>query len=387
MSAEQYGLFGVIFSAFLLLAGLYNAFFLEPISVIGPTKWSENIKSYYFLMIILHIACSLLFTVFLLVASLIANFFAMGKIATSLQILAVASPFILFFWLMRRMPYLENKPAQSLSGTIIYAITVILLLILFANSQAFRSVVMAFTVLVMASLVAGLILASRIKLKINGVCHYADLKRIIHENYTYGKWAAAASVVSWLSFELYYILTASLLGLEETGAYKALQILISPLNQIITAFVILILPWFSKRVTSVKVSDIKNNVRRITLVISGIAIFYSAIIVTLGDSIIRLFYGGRYLDFSWLLPYLTITTLVVAIGSGSQIALRAFQLTRKIFLGVLCSAVATVTFGIYLTNLMGIKGVAIGGICTAVTLTATLTWMSSKYLRRLDSHE
>jgi len=385
MTTEQYGFFGVIFSSFLFIAGIYNAFFLEPISVIGPAKWTENIKKYYFLIILIHLVFFSIVSALLLITSVAANIFGMTKIAETFQILSVACPFILFFWLIRRLPYLENKPAQSLIGTSIYALIVILILILFARSQAFRSVKMAFAVLIVASLLASLVLLRRMKLKVKGVVHYADLKRIIHENYTYGKWAAAASIVSWLSFELYYMLTASLLGLEETGAYKALQNLISPLHQTITAFAILILPWFSKQSTLMKVSNLKNYLKMITLGLSGIAVLYSIVLISFDDSIVRLLYGDKYSEYLWMLPYLAIASVVVVLGSGSQIALKAFQLTGAIFVGVLCSAVTTVTIGTFLTIKLGIKGVAIGGILTALILTATLSLVCSKYLTRLES--
>src|SRR5579862_2344913 len=46
LTPNQYGAYAMGFSIFILLSGIHNAFFLEPMSVFGPESYSQCLAAY-----------------------------------------------------------------------------------------------------------------------------------------------------------------------------------------------------------------------------------------------------------------------------------------------------------------------------------------------------
>src|SRR5256885_13732521 len=69
LSADAYGAFAVAFASFLFISGFHNVLLLEPLTVMGPSRQSGRLSSYFREQIIIHvILVGMLGTVVLLVA-------------------------------------------------------------------------------------------------------------------------------------------------------------------------------------------------------------------------------------------------------------------------------------------------------------------------------
>jgi hypothetical protein len=123
LTQEDYGAFSVAFKIVLFLSSFHNAIQLEPMSVIGPANYQENLEEY------LHAQIRLNFIITIPIAIL---FFLAGRILLSTGVIdsrlsqvlvaaGLAMPFIFFLWVVRRTFYVRQQPVGALSSSVLYA--------------------------------------------------------------------------------------------------------------------------------------------------------------------------------------------------------------------------------------------------------------------------
>jgi len=56
LAPADYGAFAVVFAVFLFLSGFHNALLLEPMSVLGPGRYPDQIETYLAIQVRLHFA-------------------------------------------------------------------------------------------------------------------------------------------------------------------------------------------------------------------------------------------------------------------------------------------------------------------------------------------
>src|ERR1700739_739265 len=126
LAPDSYGAFAVAFAAFLFIAGFYNVLLLEPLTVMGPSRYSENLPAYFRAQLLIH---------FLLVGGL-AVAGLLGGLLTWLVTPhsplvgaifggALMSPLMLLLWLARRMGYVLQRPGLAVAGTASYLALII----------------------------------------------------------------------------------------------------------------------------------------------------------------------------------------------------------------------------------------------------------------------
>src|SRR5689334_22197993 len=107
VSSAEYGAYAVAFEVFLLLAAVYLAFILEPISIFGASTYKNCLPDYVGKMLTVQIWVTL--TIVILVGgAAVAIYFSRGSqtLAFALAGVAIASPCVLLFWIARRAFYI-----------------------------------------------------------------------------------------------------------------------------------------------------------------------------------------------------------------------------------------------------------------------------------------
>src|SRR5579863_3622349 len=111
---EQYGAFALAFSVFLLLSYVYQSFLAEPQAVFSGSAYRQCLRGYLKALLSIQLVVTV-FGVVLLGGSAVVVY-AMGKadgLPGALAGVAIASPCILFFWLLRRSYYMNLAPARA----------------------------------------------------------------------------------------------------------------------------------------------------------------------------------------------------------------------------------------------------------------------------------
>ncbi len=121
LTSDGYGAFAVGFATLLFLSGYHNVLLLEPMTVLGPARYSAELTGYFWGQLKVHsILVVPLSVAILLVAAGMAVFGAQHALVTDTAGSAVALPFVLLFWLVRRMCYVVQRPSIAVWAGVVY---------------------------------------------------------------------------------------------------------------------------------------------------------------------------------------------------------------------------------------------------------------------------
>ncbi len=197
-----------------------------------------------------------------------------------------------------------------------------------------------------------------------------------------------SSLLYWLTGHGYYVLTGSILSLSDTGALRALQNLISPIIQMITALGLLFMPWVSGRFARHGRESLKRGVLAFSATSTLLAILYLLVITPLREILFQLLYGGKYIETSWLLPYLALLPVIAGLTSGWLVGLRILKRTSLVFIVDIIGATLTLTVGVILVNALGLTGAVIGMVLSSASRIVVLPSLWAKAMetqREIDA--
>jgi O-antigen/teichoic acid export membrane protein len=354
----EYGAFSLAFSVFLLLSYVYQSLLAEPQAVFSGSAYGHCLRGY--LKALLHMQWLVtLFGVTLLGSSALVVYLTgrAESLAGALAGVALASPCILFFWLMRRAYYMNLKPARAAIGASLYSALVVGGLFV-AYRQTLVSPFSAYLVMAVAAVATGVFLLFQIHKALPPDSDRAPTpSEAWQKHWKYGRWALAVSVVTWIPYYMYYPLVSAFSGMAEAGQLRALMNLSLPLEQSYTALSILFLPYAARLCREKGVPSSGPMARKITLLLAGGALLYWSAMIPLRGMIFRLLYGGRYLEVGSLLPYVAVGSVLWCAAFGPAIVLRAAESPDSIFYARIVSSVLSLVVGIPATRAFGLGGV------------------------------
>src|SRR5580700_11154499 len=244
---EQYGAFALAFSVFLLLSYVYQSFLAEPQAVFSGSAYSGSLRGYLKTLLGIHLILTFFGVVLLGGAAAIAAVLGKGNgLPGALAGVAIASPCILFFWLMRRSFYMNMAPGRAAVGAFIYFVVVTGGLF-GAYKKALISPCSAYLLMAIGALGTGFYLLSQINNVLPPDTASPPTRREAwRKHWEYGRWALAVSVVTWIPYYMYYPLVSAFSGMAQAGQLRALMNLSLPMEQSYTALSILFLPYAAR---------------------------------------------------------------------------------------------------------------------------------------------
>ena len=377
---EHYGAFALAFSILLFLSGFHNALVLEPMSVLGPVNHKDSLMEYLGSLLWIHGGLTLgLAALLLSIAGVLSLAADSSPLVHALFGLGLALPFILLLWLFRKAFYLLQNLKGALVVNSFYSSCVIIGLILL-KSLGIASLLSVVFVMGLASFIASAV--SYCYLKPEFRKDYAglrlNLKHVFYENWSYGRWMVATTFVHWLSGNSYYVFAAGFLGLEEVGALRALQNLVQPISNVLTALNHLFLPWASIHLAEKGFASLRIKILEITVLIAVLAAAYFLVLSLASVPLMGLLYSAKYNAFVPLLPWMAAVPFITAPAIGYQIGLRVTQAPWAIFASNSAGAIIAVLLGIFFVPVFGLKGVVLGTILNGISQMIVTLWSWKK---------
>lgn len=356
----QYGAFSLAFSVFLLLSYVYQSLLSEPQGVFSGSAYSQCLRGYLKALLGIQ-AMVTIFGIVLLGGSAAVVYF-MGKadgLPGALAGVAIASPCILFFWLLRRAYYMNLAPARAAVGALIYCGLVASGLVL-AYKETLVSPFSAYLMMAIGALGAGFYLLSQVNKALPPDTVKAPTARQAwRKHWEYGRWALAVSVVTWIPYYMYYPLVSAFNGMAQAGQLRALMNLSLPMEQSYTALSILFLPYAARVCREKGIGASGPLVRRITLLFVVGAVAYWAVLIPFKGFVFHVLYGGRYTEVAHFIPYVALGTTMWAAAFGPAILLRAIESPDSIFYARVVASVLSLLIGVPATRLFGLWGVVV----------------------------
>lgn len=369
----DYGAFATAIAAYRLLATLYQALLSEPMLVLGAGRYQRCFSRYLGAVLIYgHVGFTLIGSVVVGLAALQLSLFTdQHPLALSLLMFAVAEPFILFAFMVRRACYVAGVPKHAGLGAILYAV------ILFGGLFVLRitgvvSTTTAFTMMGVAGLASGLYPLVRLR---------ADLRRldrtfgreVLREHWAYGRWMLGAGVLGWLPANIWYLVLPLWVGLHENAVLGALYNVNLMSAHVIAALSVLLIPSLT-RTFQASQEQFRHHVAVSIGLFAAAGAAYWVILFFFGDQILSLLYSGKYTAYSYLLLILGLEPVSNAIGVVLTSALRAMERPDIIFYSFIIPNLVMMTVGLGLTYIYGLLGAVITQPLTSIVGVSVLLW-------------
>ncbi|HET6145869.1 MAG TPA: oligosaccharide flippase family protein [Candidatus Acidoferrales bacterium] len=360
LPGEAYGAFAVAFAAYLFVTGFHIVLLLEPLSVMGPSRHSANLESYFIEQIKLHILLTGILSLTALLGGLILWKFAPGSpLISAILGAAITLPALLFLWLTRRMCYVVQRPKIAVIGSACYLTFVLAGLLLFqrlGHLNAFTG----FLLMGGGSLLAGLILAWLLRLnRTDGSQRSVSWRKVWLENWSYGRWLAGGTVLSSVSSQMQTFLVAALLGLSSAGVFRAVQIPMLVMTQVVFAIGPVILPAFSYDFGRGAVLGIRRKALLVSLGLGTVALCFVALMAMFATPVEHVLFGGKYNAYAGLIWVLALIPVAQGFSLGFSMALRASQTPHFDLIANAIAAPVAVISAIVLIRWLGLKGAAL----------------------------
>ena len=354
----QYGAFSLAFSIFLLLSYVYQSLLSEPQGVFSGSAYSQCLRGYLKALLGIQ-AMVTVFGIVLLGGSALVVY-AMGKadgLPGALAGVAIASPCILFFWLLRRAYYMNLAPGRAAVGAFIYFALVTGGLFV-AYKRALVSPFSAYLLMAIGALGTGFFLLTQVNKALPpDAIKGPTAAQAWHKHWEYGRWALAVSVVTWIPYYMYYPLVSAFSGMAQAGQLRALMNLSLPMEQSYTALSILFLPYAARVCREKGVQSSGPLVRRITMLFVSGALAYWAVLIPFKGLVFHVLYAGKYLEVAPLIPYVALGTTLWSAAFGPAILLRAIESPDSIFYARIVASVLSLVIGVPATRAFGLWGV------------------------------
>jgi hypothetical protein len=373
LAPASYGAFAVAFAAFLFISGFHNVLILEPLTVMGPGRHSEDLRAYFRAQFLIHF----LLVGWLAAAGLLGGV-AIWRVTPDSPLVgatfgsSLMLPLLLLLWLVRRVCYVLQSPRLAVAGTASYLVLIIAGLLTLRHF-GWATPFLSFLLMGGASLVASGVLLARIGLfrgpqRPSGISSQAALR----ENWTYGRWLVGSAVLYSIASQIQMFLVAGVLGLGAAGVLRAMQLPSLLVIQLSTAIGLIVLPAFSREFTRGTIRRLRHQAVLTSLSLAATAVVFAGLIWLTEKPLERLLFGGKYASYMGLMPLFVLGTATAGLSQGLGMALRA---ARKAHFDLISNGVVA-PYGVasvfFFTKWWGLTGAAFS-IASVFAVQAVMT--------------
>lgn len=313
LTPVEYGAFALAFFVFLLLGALHTAVLTEPMLVFGASVYRGRVRTYLGRHVVLHVLVSAVTTVVLAAAAGVL-WLAGSSASTALLALAVATPFVLLLWLLRRAFYIELTPRGAVAGDAVYFVAT-LAAIYMLHASGHLSTESGLLAMGLGAALGAIVMLARLRPDLRG----GDIgwRELAVRHWSYGRWSALAQGLYWTSGQILIVLVPLVLGLEQLAALAAAMNLFRPLNPLLQSVQTVMLPsTASASNAGAKTGELRRRLRGYLLAAGGGVLVYGLMLSLFSGFILRVVYHGRYDDhrgvvFLFALSYTASTVVQV----------------------------------------------------------------------------
>jgi O-antigen/teichoic acid export membrane protein len=380
LTAEQYGAYAVAFASYMLLIAFYQGLILEPMSVLSASFDEERFRSYLGSLLRVQARISAILAVVLALVVLgILLFDHNSSLGWTLLALVPSLPFILVFWMLRGACYVRRSPHYATQGAFIYSAVMLLGLILVRQWFRISASIVFIGMGVSAAAVSCLLYR---RLRPNFESKISDWDQWI-EHWNFGRWELSKIGFDWVSQNISYTLTAGFLGMAQVGALKAIMTLFLPLTQSMSALRRLLLPHLATISDRSGHRGAISSVWKMATIYWAGGIVYGILISVAAKPLFQLLYGGKFMEYAYLVPWAAVAALFGLPGHVIDMGLRAIRSPKSIFICSCLSAIACVCVTVPLTWAFGIRGAVLSIIISSAILLTILTIIFRKKSRAI----
>jgi len=197
----------------------------------------------------------------------------------------------------------------------------------------------------------------------------------VRENWVFGKWLAAAIAASWISAQLFVYVIAIVDGASATGALRATQTLLGPLNAFLL-FLGTVLPIrFAAAYARGGEQRLRGTMHRAYLASLPIVVLYGLAVSLAAEPLLRWLYGSTYAGYGRAVALFAFFYVAAHASYLGGAVLNARRDTRALFVANVWAALAGLVLGWPLVETWGVDGAVAGMLVTMLVLNV-FVWRS-----------
>src|SRR5579872_1404422 len=388
VSKEEYGMFALVYSGYIFLNGLHNAAILETYTVYGAGRYRDHPDEYRWLLWRNNAILSVGLTVLLLVIWRIVSWTSPNLPARPLLGLAWSSWILLSGALLRRMFYVQRKPQLAARFSFVFFLTLLVLLGLTMRWAALNGL-SVFLVVAVAWVVGGISVHKELPRRANMEAFSEAQPNHQSDHWKYARWVLATAFVFQLTNQGYYWVVAAFLSLKQVAELRAIYILVSPVDQVLTAITFLVLPMLAQRYAAQQIAEFFTLWKKYLTGFVVISAAFVVLVILLGSPFMHYVYRGKFDDVSPLLGSLALLPFLMAIGNSMNAAMKAVERPNMVLYAYLASGAATFAVGMPLVIRFGLRGAVFGMLVSAAVYTISLGigfWYFRVQVRSATAH-
>ncbi len=360
MPAEVYGAYAIAFAVYLFVCGFHNVIVLEPMSVIGPARHAARLRSYFRAQIEVHaVLVGILSVVVALAGAIVWRALPHSPLAGAILGSALALPFLLFLWLVRRMCYVLQRPPAAILGSGSCLLSVLLGLYALRTLDRLTPF-SAFLLIGSGSLLGSCLVLRQIR---GSAQRDSSRPRVawpaaLRENWSYGRWLVGSTILYSVSGQVQMFLAAGFLGLGAAGVLRAMMLPASAMTQVVCAIDLLILPGFSYDFGCGAVHRMRQKAVLVSCALLGLGLCFAALLWLVSGRTEHILFGGKFAAYAWLMPILALIPAANGFTVGFSASLRASQRPHFNLLANAIAAPVAVVSALYFIRWWGLAGAA-----------------------------
>ena len=370
LSPSDYGIFALGFALLLFFQGLQNALVLEPMSIVGPSRYHARIRRYLMAQLGLHSAVTVPVGLILVLVGVLVRLLNQGTTLSAVLItVGAVLPFHGLGWLGRRYFYILQCPVKSLwvsCTNLIFSMGLLLTLWFLGKIGPLTGLlILGFSGVVSGSL--GTMMLSNFGRASRKERDALSYREILQEHWRIGRWLVLL-VPLGLASQVVVFIPAATLGLAEAGALRALSNLVIPIQQTVVALSSLALPTLAAAFAREGLKRFTQKGSVMTVGLTGITLVYTIIIFWSAPLLESLLYGDKYHSFIWVVPFLAVDTTLTTWGTTKTLTLKAMERTDYAVLSGAVGSILILSLSAALTHRYGIGGLLGGMIVSRVVV-------------------
>lgn len=351
---EAYGAYAVAFAIFLLVATLYQGAFLVPTTILGSSQFQSRMPQFMAALVRLHAKASLYISAAVALLAMVVYWISPDSLVDECLLpLVITTPVVLVMWMVRTLWYVRMSPGQAAIGSALYFA---LLVVGVALVEWFSVVTPAAGLWVMggAALIAG---TRQLLLLRPDWRHPLPQQEVWQSFWSIGRWEMAIAMAAWLPANLCYPVTASLLGDAQAGVLRALQNFSLPIAQTMSSILRLAQPYVSSKLGT-KEEATERSVWLLTGMALAVTSVYLLTVTLVDDFVLNLLYKGKYLEYTWLLPWIVLPAVFSTGTESLALGLRARLQSKRLLYAFLGAGAVYVATGLWAASRYQLSGVA-----------------------------
>ena len=291
------------------------------------------------------------------------------ELAVGLMGVAVSIFSVLLFYLYRRLCYAIDRVEAAAASGAVYLVCLLTVAGLLYRADRL-GVFSAYLALSISALVSTVALHLFIWPSGGAPSGPPSGKQILIEHFSYGRWSLGAAILIWLPSNVYYMLLPRVWGLQASGALKALMNLAMPMIQANLALGNNLLGSLARVADDSEL--LRQHFRGFVRWVIFACLAYWLLVGLLAEPLIRLLYGGRYLEHAYLAWHVGLVPLVMGLALAERSVFQAVLRPDLVFRGNAVGATLSVVVGVSLVYYRGLEGAMISMI---LSYAAMFLWL------------